>query len=156
MESLFTEKEVSLIGDLAYDFKFLDYCQDDEELSCLDEIKRAAYGCTSMFEYLRSKEHTYKDFDKLIHVRHLVLLRRCLEEVDFDNFKEADSVKKIYKKICAVTPIPQPKFNKEEFLKLHRLIESLQLEVEKLGCVNKLMYKDIEELKERIENITKP
>jgi hypothetical protein len=138
MKSLFTEKEVKFIGDLAYDFKFLDYCQDDDELNIMKSIEHAAYSCTSVYSYLRDNSKEYKDFGNLVTVNQLQLLRRCLEEKNSDTrvagpqFDASDLHKQVYLKICSVTTTSLPRFSKEEFIKLYKEVQELKARLEKL------------------------
>lgn len=138
MKSFFTEEEVNFIGDLAYDFKFLDYCQDDEELEIMKEIERKVYICASTNSYIRDKRKSYKDFSNLVTVNELQLLRRCLEEKSSDSrivgqqFNSSKLHKQIYLKICTITTTSLPKFNKEEFIKLYKEVQELKTRLEKL------------------------
>jgi hypothetical protein len=126
---MFIKEEVDYIGDLAYDFLFEDYCQDNEECRMMEEIKRMAYSCTSDCEWVRNKELDYTDFAKNISQEQFDLLFRCLTyRAKQDSDEREESIFNKLETFCVFRPI----FNKEEFCKLWQAVQELTARLEKL------------------------
>jgi hypothetical protein len=127
---MFTKEEVAYIGDLAHDLGFEDYCEDEGESRMMDEIKRAAYRCTSDCKWVRDKELNYWDFaSQEITQEHFDLLFRCLTyraKQDLDEREES-----IFKKMETFC-VFRPTFSKKEFLKLWQEVQELTVRLKEL------------------------
>jgi hypothetical protein len=126
---MFTKEEVAYIGDLAHDFAFEDYCEDEEEMQMMDEIKRAAYSCTSECEWVRVPSRDYSDFSLLVSKEQFNLFFRCMTyRVKRCSHKmESDILHKL-SSFCVFRPV----FNKEEFLKLWQAVQELTVRLKRL------------------------
>lgn len=118
----FTKEEVWYIADLAHDFAFEDYCQDEEEMQMMDEIKRAAYSCTSDWPKIRNPRLDYNDFFRLVNQAQFDLLFRCMSYKARRGWSELES--EIHKKLSTFC-VFKPVFNKEEFLNLWNTVNRL-------------------------------